>query len=164
MADRRKWFLQLVGGSLVQSTSRTYWQAWKDFLESVALKRSFQDAWLRCDDVVHFIMDMTDKGWLSVTVVGKLPGIVFVSKLLWSYSPAARELWKRLLEGWARERGNGGHKRKPLVWSTMHRVMWAFHKVCPSEQEAALFLLLMSWMFFRTFRVSELLRGKGGGA
>ena len=53
MAVRQQKFLQLVIGSLAVSTRRAYAQAWQEFLESGARKRSVEEGQgRRAEDVI----------------------------------------------------------------------------------------------------------------
>lgn len=160
LARRQHRMLQLVVGSLSDSTKAAYSLAWEELLASGAQWR--QEAWRRVEDVVQFIMDLIEKGLTRVTIAGKLAGIAFWGKLLWGYQPSAGELGRRILEGWTRESAGGGQVRKPLSWRTLSRLVAALPEVCSSRWETCLFSTLMCWMFFGAFRVSELLGGRKG--
>ena len=161
MADRQQRVLRLVMGSLAASTRRAYTQAWQEFLDSGARRRSIEEGlWQRTEDVVQFILSLIDRRQSRVTITGKLAGIAFMGKLFWGYPPSAGEIGRRMLEGWARELGNGGRMRRPLVWGLLKKVVWSLSTVCEDKMETELFTTLMLWMFFGAFRVSELLGSK----
>lgn len=89
--------LQLVPGSLAQSTRVACTMAWVEFLGSEARRRTSIES--RQEDVIEFILSLIEKGLTKVTIAGKLADIAFMGKLFWGYAQSAGELGSRMLEG-----------------------------------------------------------------
>ncbi|KAJ1105921.1 hypothetical protein NDU88_003324 [Pleurodeles waltl] len=83
-----------------------------------------------------------------------------MGKLLWGYPPSVGEVGQRILDGWAKEDRRQGSRRQPLTLDLLKRVTHVLESICYNEFECLLFRTLKSWMFFRAFRVSELLAAR----
>ncbi|KAJ1159912.1 hypothetical protein NDU88_000416 [Pleurodeles waltl] len=115
--------MQLVMGSLSESTRKAYGLVWDELVQSGDVRCTCRN------DVVHFIMCPIDRGLSALTIAGKLSGVAFYGKLLWGYKTTLGELGIQILEGWARERGAGIQERHPIMWGILKEVIGVLPQV-----------------------------------
>ncbi|KAJ1087866.1 hypothetical protein NDU88_001028 [Pleurodeles waltl] len=155
---------RLVLNSLAPSTQQAYVRAWQEFRKSGERWRPDEKG--RVEDVVHFIMAMLERRQSRITIVGKLAGIAFWGKFFWGYTPFHWGIRTADLRRLGNRRREARCRETAIVIGVVegrYEHSWG-GGMCYDATESLLFKTLMSWMFFRAFRVSELLgsRTKAG--